>query len=243
MNRYSLTFFLLMSISNSIYASQFKYYAKIDGIYGFKNICPSEITITPSTPTSAEIITIGDALIPAPTISNSYLLAGSVGMDWDLGYRTEIALLHFPRIDYNYQKDENSDLMQFKYSITSIMANLILQLPEDRFIIPFCNIGAGYSRNYLYDFQTYNKDMEPKTIVNPGERWSFAWQIGAGLTVRLNHNFDLDLGYRHMYFNRLDSGTEETNLLNATPVNTKIIAKNYGIAKSHQIFIAGRIYF
>jgi opacity protein-like surface antigen len=229
-----------------IFASSFKYYAKIDAVYDFKNVCPSIITVTAATSTTAEVATVGAALVPPPTISKSYSFAGALGLEWDLGYRTEIALNHLPRIDYSYQQDKQSDLTQFKYGLTSVMANLILQLPADRFLIPFCNIGVGYARHYLYDFETYDKDMKPKIKINSGERWAFAWQIGAGVSIRLNQNLDIDIGYRHICFDRIDSGLEETDV-SATPSvpATKALAsaKTYGIPKSHQIFMAARIYF
>lgn len=233
-------------ISVEIFASSFKYYAKIDGVYDFKNVCPSIITVTAATTTTAESIKIETALVPPPTISKSYSFAGALGLEWDLGYRTEIALNHLPRIDYSYQLNKESDVTQFKYALTSIMANLILQLPADRFLIPFCNIGVGYARHYLYDFETYDNDMKTKTKINPGERWAFAWQIGTGVSIRLNQNLDIDIGYRHICFDRLDSGLEETDV-SATPASpeTKALAsaKTYGIPKSHQIFMAARIYF
>ena len=257
-NRKFALFFLLNNIIvQGIYAStHYKFYTKLDGIYGFKNVCPSEITVTAATTTTAESVTIGTALVPPPTISKSYIFAGAIGLDWDIGYRTELAFLHLPRIDYSYQvppatgaptaptTPTKPSLTQFKYSVTSIMVNLILNLPVDRFTTPFVNAGIGYSRNYLYDFETYDKDMKLLTKVNPGERWVLSWQVGTGLSFRLNHNLDLDIGYRHMYFDRLDSGTEQQDVSTpSTPVVSQITAKSYGIIKSHQIFIAGRIYF
>jgi opacity protein-like surface antigen len=261
MNRKFAIFFLLNNIIvQAISASpHYKFYTKLDGIYGFKNVCPSEITVTAATTTTTESVTVETALVPSPTISKSYIFAGAIGLDWDIGYRTELAFLHLPRVDYSYQVPPATgtaaaaaapaaatkpSLTQFKYSITSIMANLILDLPVDRFTIPFVNAGVGYSRNYLYDFETYDKDMKLLTKINPGERWVLSWQVGAGLSFRLNHNLDLDIGYRHMYFDRLDSGTEQQDLSTpATPIVSQITAKSYGITKSHQIFIAGRIYF
>ncbi len=235
---------IFANLSSQIFASKFKYYTRIEAIYSFANLCPSEAIITPATATTAEVIKLNDALKPEPIISKSYLFSGAVGLDWDIGYKTEISFLHFPRIDYSYQKDNTSDLTQFKYSITSIMGNLVLKFPADRFLIPFCNVGAGYARHYLYDLEIYDKDMKAKTKINNGERWAFAWQIGFGLSWRLNPSMDFDFGYRHLCFDRLDSGLEETDISSTTIRSRKLdAAKSYAIPRSHQIFVATRLYF
>ena len=234
---------LLISLllSSNIYAISYRYYAQINGIYNFKNICAHAITITPATLAEEEKIELGDALNPEPKISTSQTISGSFGMEWDFGYRTEINIMHIPQINYSHQTNEASDITQFKYSLTSIMGNLVFMFPESNFIIPFVNIGAGYSKNHLYNFEIYDSAAKKLETMNDASFWKLAWQVGAGATLRLNNYLDLDIGYKYISSDRLDSGKEKT--ITATKSSEEVAAKSFGMLYSHNAFLGIRIYF
>ena len=234
---------LLISLilSSNIYAISYRYYAQMNGVYNFKTSCPYAITITPATLNAEEQIALGKALVPNPKISTAQTISGSLGLEWDFGYRTEINIMHIPQIDYSYQANEDSNITQFKYSLTSIMGNLLFMLPANNFIIPFVNIGAGYSNNHLYGFEIYDSKSKKLETMSDASFWKFAWQAGAGATIRLNNYLDLDIGYKYISSDRLDSGKEKTT--SKTAVTEEVAAKSFGMLYSHNAFLGIRVYF
>ena len=84
----------------------------------------------------------------------------------------------------------------------SFMANAYLDIMPNYWISPYFTGGIGLTR---LDLETY--DVAPGGMVSDKETDSannFTWQVGAGLSLRLNRCLNLDAGYRYIDMGEID---------------------------------------
>lgn len=81
-------------------------------------------------------------------------------------------------------------------SVTTFMANGYYDLPQVNGFTPYAMAGAGFADVSSED------DYTDETV--------FAWQLGAGVNVDVKENVKLDLGYRYLRPEGLDSNAGET---------------------------------
>lgn len=85
-------------------------------------------------------------------------------------------------------------------SSESYMANLYLDFMPNYWISPYVSGGIGMTQ----------LEMTNKTVGAYGqsEKWekdSFTWQLGAGLTLRLNRCLNIDTGYRYYTLGKIEN--------------------------------------
>ena len=84
----------------------------------------------------------------------------------------------------------------------SFMANAYLDIMPNYWISPYFTGGIGLTR---MDFETY--DFAPsgaRSDVETSSDNNFTWQIGAGLSLRINRCLNLDAGYRYIDMGEID---------------------------------------
>ena len=81
----------------------------------------------------------------------------------------------------------------------SYMANLYLDFMPNYWISPYISGGIGYSKISLDN----NQPVLGHVVM---EENKFSWQLGAGLTLRLNRCLNLDFGYRYFTLGKIREG-------------------------------------
>lgn len=112
--------------------------------------------------------------------------------------------------EYIYRDDSDD---QYKYTTPgayhnttlesdSFMANAYLDIMPNYWISPYITGGIGLSR---LELETY--DVAPggmRSDVESNSKDNFTWQVGAGLSLRLNRCLNLDAGYRYIDMGEID---------------------------------------
>lgn len=85
-------------------------------------------------------------------------------------------------------------------SSDSYMANIYLDFMPNYWISPYVSAGIGMSQ----------LEMTNKTVgaFGQSEKWekdTFTWQVGAGLTLRLNRCLNIDTGYRYYTLGKIEN--------------------------------------
>lgn len=107
--------------------------------------------------------------------------------------------------EYIYRDDDEDNLKNSLGDVTnhytlesdSFMANAYLDLMPNYWISPYATAGIGLSRVTLTnqdaggDKREWDKDI-------------FSWQVGAGLSLRLNRCLNFDAGYRYIDMGDID---------------------------------------
>lgn len=81
----------------------------------------------------------------------------------------------------------------------SFMANAYLDIMPNYWISPYITGGIGLTR---LDFETY--DMPGHSDLEKDSADNFTWQVGAGLSLRINRCLNLDAGYRYIDMGEID---------------------------------------
>jgi opacity protein-like surface antigen len=113
---------------------------------------------------------------------NAVDIGGGVGYQWNPYLRSDL------RIDWsgNYNVAPGADA-----SITTVLGNLYVDLPNESIFTPYVGVGAGYGW----------------ASVDQGEdKNGFAYSLMAGVSVDLSESVALDAGYR--YREIMDSGVD-----------------------------------
>ena len=107
--------------------------------------------------------------------------------------------------EYIYRDDDEDNLKNSLGDVTnhytlesdSFMANAYLDLMPNYWISPYATAGIGLSRVTLTNQDTgADKDEWDKNL--------FSWQVGAGLSLRLNRCLNFDAGYRYIDMGDID---------------------------------------
>lgn len=139
--------------------------------------------------------------------------SGAVGLDWDSGFSTEVAL--------SYQSADLEDLaltgldgfsgfsvnltgVEGSMSALSLMGNGKLEFGSKKRLSPYVMGGVGFSRIAINDVT-----VSGGTGSLEDEDFVFAYQVGAGIMIPLSERTSVDLGYR--YF-----GTSEADMSDGT---------------------------
>ena len=81
----------------------------------------------------------------------------------------------------------------------SLMLNMYFDLMPNYWISPFVGGGIGYSQI------TYT-NSSPRLGQKTTEDDKFSWQIGGGLTIRINKCLNIDGGYRYYTLGKIEEG-------------------------------------
>ncbi len=81
----------------------------------------------------------------------------------------------------------------------SLMANLYLDFMPNYWISPYISGGIGYTKITLDNYQP----LLGSVVM---EENKFSWQLGAGLSLRLNRCLNVDFGYRYYTLGKIREG-------------------------------------
>lgn len=90
-------------------------------------------------------------------------------------------------------------------SSTSYMFNLYFDLMPNYWISPYISVGAGFSEIEL------NNDNVGLVLDENYEDTKFSWQMGAGLTIRINRCLNIDGGYRYYTLGKIEGAEVNTH--------------------------------
>jgi opacity protein-like surface antigen len=109
-------------------------------------------------------------------------------------------------LEYIWRDDAEEAIMTYgvhtsdmTLSSQSIMANIYIDLMPNYWISPYVGGGLGITRLELTDKNT--------GFAGNDEHWKenkFTWQLGAGLTIRINRCLNIDGGYRYFTLGKID---------------------------------------
>ncbi len=91
----------------------------------------------------------------------------------------------------------------------SYMFNAYLDFLPNYWISPYLSAGIGMSKLELTN-ETFSEDPE----FAQSETWekdTFTWQVGAGLTLRLNRCLNIDAGYRYYTLGKIENAEINTH--------------------------------
>lgn len=113
-------------------------------------------------------------------MDNGLVLNGAIG--YDFGDARLEAAVGYQKHDFN---NYNADL-----SLLTVMANAYYDIDTGSDVTPYLMAGAGWAHADM----SWNKTDDV-----------FAWQVGAGLGFKVAECTTLDLGYRYLKPNKIDS--------------------------------------
>ena len=93
-------------------------------------------------------------------------------------------------------------------SSESYMFNMYLDFMPNYWISPYLSAGIGMTK-----LEMVNKNASLSGNEDP-EKWekdSFSWQIGGGLTLRINRCLNLDAGYRYYTLGKIEGAEVNTH--------------------------------
>lgn len=111
--------------------------------------------------------------------------------------------------EYVYRDDDEDEIKNAtvgiatnKYTLESdsFMANAYFDLMPNYWISPYAMGGIGVSR-----VKFTNKDYAPGVEAKKWDDNMFSWQVGGGLSLRLNRCLNFDMGYRYIDMGDIDN--------------------------------------
>lgn len=99
--------------------------------------------------------------------------------------------------------DHTSDMT---VSSESYMFNMYLDFMPNYWISPYLSGGIGMTK-----LEMVNKGVGLYASNEKWEKDSFSWQIGAGLTIRLNRCLNIDAGYRYYTLGKIEDAEVNTH--------------------------------
>ena len=85
-------------------------------------------------------------------------------------------------------------------SSESYMFNAYLDIMPNYWISPYIGAGVGFSKIELTD-----KPVGSAAIKKTWEKTTFTWQVGAGLSIRINRCLNIDAGYRYFTLGKIQN--------------------------------------
>jgi len=98
-------------------------------------------------------------------------------------------------VEYGLLNKTHNHALQSK--LQTAFANLYYDLDTGTSVTPYVGVGLGYARiNEKAGTNKYNED-------------NLAWNVGAGVSVNLTYNMDIELGYRFTDYGKIKDRTPE----------------------------------
>ena len=159
---------------------------------------------------------------------NSHISSLQLGYKFNKNIRAELAFNRFHKFKYEnaaetVNKDTGAHVVDEYYtqevSANAVFANFYFDINSSRKFIPYVNAGLGISRNKAGDFMVEEKNgiddkgkpfEIPLTVVGEGNTKSrFAWNVGAGLSYKINRKVTLDLiNYKYYQLGKISAGPD-----------------------------------
>lgn len=159
---------------------------------------------------------------------NSHISSLQLGYRFNKDIRAELAFNRFHEFKYeNILKGTNvntgAHVMNEYYtqevSANAVFANFYFDINSSRKFIPYVNAGLGISINKAGDFMLEVRDgiddsgkpfeIPPNTIGKGNTKSRFAWNVGAGLSYKINRKVTLDLiNYKYYQLGKISAGPD-----------------------------------
>mgnify|MGYP000806294158 CR=1 FL=1 len=128
-------------------------------------------------------------------------VSGALGYKYKY-FRIEAEYIFRGDDDDTYSSKSGISQFEDKIESSSIMANIYLDLMPNYWISPYVSGGIGMTKlklehTNISSFPTYKQNWDKD---------NFTWQVGGGLSLRLNRCLNLDAGYRYVDMGSLDQG-------------------------------------
>lgn len=113
----------------------------------------------------------------------------------------ELAMRGKAKKDWKGSDEYGSYKDNIKTGVTSIFANVYYDFHNQSDFTPYIGAGLGAARTKIELSDRYYDGIAAgiKRSMSESE-WNFAWNVGAGLSYKLNEQASLDLGYRYADF-------------------------------------------
>ena len=129
------------------------------------------------------------------------------GYRFDNNVRTELAFNRFDDFKYTDTDTDTGNMGDHYYrqkiNSTAVFANIYYDVRKFEQVIPYANIGIGYSKNKAgnMNVRVVRPEGTQDTNVYQGKSKSqFAWNVGAGISYEVSKKFTLDL-ISYKYYN------------------------------------------
>ena len=158
------------------------YYGKVDGTYSFAG------RMNFSTPARGGFPNL---LGSGPRDTDKGFSGGGIGVgrSWDSGWRVEAEVR---RHSTDMKKD--FEVLSGKGEATLLMVNGYMDFNTDSFVQPYVGAGIGYG---MFDIKAATSPAPSNQVAN-GDANNLAYQVQAGLGLRMSETMSLDLGWRYI---------------------------------------------
>ena len=98
---------------------------------------------------------------------------------------------------------EETEILMYTGSL-----QLYAEFPNATFLTPFVNAGIGAT---LIDVEYKYRNSLGESEKDKGDETSFTWNVGAGVSARVNDRISVDATYRYTDFNEVEDIEFTTN--------------------------------
>lgn len=188
--------------------------------------------------------------------NNSWLVGAALGYQFAPQFRSEISFIDMQKAHFSssgYVKKANETLYtsvfaEQKLKSHALMLNGYYYVADNQqgdgfsYIMPYVTAGIGVARNQAGQYHTYIVQDDEVRHLNGGDKktsHSLAWNIGAGVSLKMQDYFFIDLGYKHYDLGKFSTKavtyTDEDDNVTSNMPKTKL--------KAHAITAALRLHF
>ena len=132
------------------------------------------------------------------SIGRVKMFSGAVGYRYRF-FRGEFEFINRDDAEEPYIDSSGDHLNDLSVGSTSYMFNGYIDLLPNYWITPYISGGIGWSKLELVD-----KRIIMGTTVRYKKSGAFTWQMGAGLSIRLNKCLNIDSGYRYFTLGKIN---------------------------------------
>lgn len=152
-------------------------------------------------------------------IGNDFsLYAGyPIRMEFEYVYHGEGKFGNGPSVIYNNTKTQIAS-QSFKIKAHSFMVNGFYDIDLGAIATPY--VGGGLGLAYLksdYSSKSHVSGEESVHVKTSNNDWSFAWNLGAGVSFAINDLTALDVGYRYYDLGEAEPGSVNTSGYRGSP--------------------------
>ncbi|MBO7332410.1 MAG: porin family protein [Alphaproteobacteria bacterium] len=105
--------------------------------------------------------------------------------------------------DMGVSEKEETEILMYTGSL-----QLYAEFPNSTFLTPFVNAGIGAT---LTDVEYKYRNSLGESEKDKGDETSFTWNVGAGVSARVNDRISIDATYRYTDFNEVEDIEFTTN--------------------------------
>lgn len=145
--------------------------------------------------------------------NNGAVFGLGVGYNFNKYLSADASFNHFPYHKFDKTVSSGSEVKQ-KFSSSTLMFNMVVNIPTPYCITPFFNAGAGFAHNNAGDYTSV------LVVEIPGKtKDSFAWNVGAGANIKVNEWLTPYLAYKFFDLGKIQTQSYGVDLFPPKDVN------------------------